>query len=502
MQCKDPSNPSCERKQQACENCIAPPRLFRCDKTDSSKPQCRPCHPHDPHIKNCTDFRNACEKCQNPGPCPKPPNSHHISSNIVKLDRSYLHHDGEIQDQPLFRCDDRKLQCVQASSGQPLAACNASCSNSTPADLIGVYRGIQVQADYQQGEFVFDFSKDDVLIRLGDGSKVRGKVYVQGHVKIKLLDGPNAGHVFSMEFLKIVTDPKTTAFALVVSKPDDTLPDSLLNAMQSLNGETVYFLLRDNSWKRKLFSDYVRFKHQSAHSSRQELLKLHRNHFHLFNATLRQKIIPFDFDEAMIADDPCNQFTNCSACIHAHEGDLRCGWCLGGDIIYNATGKSPYKCAGYKEGVAPAFTCTKEFRTENCTSYSCSWNDEQPSCYITTTGQYDTKAACEDACKPAQMGKCNVYTKQCEVCSGPGCTQTMAQCQQICNVPHAKCNLSTYSCVECNPADDPDCIDTKGACDEKCSESSTYGICDPTTGQCVHCDPSEHEVFKVALSRE
>ena len=200
------------------------------------------------------------------------------------------------------------------------------------------------------------------------------------------------------------------------------------------------------------------------------------------------------FGDAPMDSDPCNKYSDCSTCIAAHEGDLSCGWCLGGDIIYNTTGKSQFKCAGYKEGKAPPFTCTRDFRTEDCSGWSCSWNATNPQCSKTDDGQFSDKASCEKTCQKTQLARCNLQTKQCETCSGgPNCTQTQDQCEATCNVPHAKCNLTTHQCVSCDPATDPDCVDTKGSCDEKCKKASTYGICDPTTGQCVPCDPSQHE---------
>jgi len=183
---------------------------------------------------------------------------------------------------------------------------------------------------------------------------------------------------------------------------------------------------------------------------------------------------------------------NCSVCIAAHEGPVKCGWCLGGDVIYNDTGKSPFKCAGFEEDQPKDFTCTNDFRTSDCSGVSCNWTTTSPTCYHSDHGDYPDEKTCQATCKSAQFARCNVQSRQCESCQqgSANCTQTEPQCQDTCNAPHSKCNLTTHQCRPCDPSTDPDCIYTTGYCQEQCSKASTYGICDPTTGQCVPCDPS------------
>lgn len=179
-----------------------------------------------------------------------------------------------------------------------------------------------------------------------------------------------------------------------------------------------------------------------------------------------------------------------------HDGNVQCGWCLGGDIVYNDTGKSPYKCAGFVAGQPKAFTCTMDFRTEDCSGISCNWTMAQPQCYKSSNGQYSDMTTCQETCKSAEFAFCNPQSKQCVPCTqgAANCTLTEPECQATCNVPHAKCNTTTKQCTPCDPSTDPDCIDTQGYCEEQCNQQNTYGICDPTSGQCVTCTPSDGEV--------
>jgi hypothetical protein len=64
--------------------------------------------------------------------------------------------------------------------------------------------------------------------------------------------------------------------------------------------------------------------------------------------------------------DPCNRFTTCSTCIGQHEGQFQCGWCMGSTIFYNDTGDSGLKCAGFIQGQPLPFSCSIDFRTEDC----------------------------------------------------------------------------------------------------------------------------------------
>lgn len=65
--------------------------------------------------------------------------------------------------------------------------------------------------------------------------------------------------------------------------------------------------------------------------------------------------------------DPCNRFLTCTTCIGQHAGQFQCGWCMGGTVVYNDTGDSGLKCAGFISGEpALPFTCPLDFRTSEC----------------------------------------------------------------------------------------------------------------------------------------
>jgi len=199
--------------------------------------------------------------------------------------------------------------------------------------------------------------------------------------------------------------------------------------------------------------------------------------------------------------DNCNVYTTCSDCIEGSKGGVKCGWCMGGTVVYNDTGDSGLHCAGFQDGKPNAFTCSPEFRTVDCTGYVCSWNSSQPTCSLSDQGQYSDKADCTSVCKNAQYAKCNATSKTCSDCKqgDPDCIYTKDTCPTFCNPPpktYAKCDFTKHVCSTCDPKKDTNCTMTQDECGYKCSFS--YGICDPNTGKCNTCDPSTNTTGCVA----
>ncbi len=55
-----------------------------------------------------------------------------------------------------------------------IQACSAQCSNSTPSNIVGVWRGIEAQKGFILGEWDYNFSTSTVTIRDPIGNIVHG----------------------------------------------------------------------------------------------------------------------------------------------------------------------------------------------------------------------------------------------------------------------------------------------------------------------------------------
>jgi hypothetical protein len=354
--------------------------------------------------------------------------------------------------------------------------------------LVETHYGLTVTARPLAGEVDFNFTDTTMLFKNISGEVAHATVDTVDNLRFHWQDGPFQGMTSNAVLQTVNNGPETTGYLLVVAAPNTPLPDTIVAGMTA-PGVKVYAINRCNDWK----SAVCNFSPVFEAAAKLTTGTLGFASFLRANSGLRLRRELVDLADPA---DPCNKFLNCSDCIGSHAGTLSCGWCLGGDIVYKDGGKSPFKCAGFEAGQPKDFTCTSDFRTEDCSGISCNWTMAQPMCYKSDDGQYDDMTTCEDNCKSATFSKCNLLTKQCETCQqgSPNCTQTSPQCQATCGQPHAKCNLTTHQCVACDPSSDPDCVDTQGSCAEKCNKQSIYGICDPTTGQCVPCDPTQKEV--------
>ena len=146
--------------------------------------------------------------------------------------------------------------------------------------------------------------------------------------------------------------------------------------------------------------------------------------------------------------DACNHYPDCHSCITAHEGDVKCGWCQGGNLTYKGAGLTKFKCGGYKDDEPYKFTCPRAFKTEDCKGYVCDYTNY--TCTNSTQGQFPDEASCKASCVSPKWKKCNHETKKCEDCKQgtEGCN-TDAYCQASCSQPLAKCNTTTGKCAEC-----------------------------------------------------
>jgi len=422
------------------QHCFVTPDTYKCNTTTY---QCVKCQPGEP---NCQDQTSACANCKSPVPPPPTPSPDH------------------------FYCDEASMTCKNGTSGgTSKAACTQTCTNSTPASLVGLWRGLEAQKGFAVGEWDIKFETATATVKDKDGNVYHFTVsQTPGFIKLTCTDEACNGKVFKIVDVNDNNGVETESHAFLVSAPNGEAPTSMPDAMAGANGQRVFVVTRCNSWKGKcdFSSVFNKMKLRARESDTAAAVRM------------------------LQTSDKCNQFTTCATCIGASlGGSIKCGWCMGGTIVYNVTGDSGLHCAGFEQGKPFAFTCSPEFRTEDCRGYACNWtNPVAPQCTLEDGGS-QTKENCEADCQAQQMTKCNYTSKKCEPCTGAGCV-TSAQCEAVCNAPHSKCNYETKKCESCDPGTDKNCTMTSGQCDTVCSQQ-TFGICDPNSGKCTTCDPSK-----------
>jgi hypothetical protein len=429
-----PGEINCFPKDMACKNCQAPPEAqYKCDKTDPKNPQCNRCKDGD---KDCAPASQACSNCTIP---PKQ-----------------------------FTCDVKTHKCVPAAHGIIGPVCNSTCGNVTPPELQDrVFRGVQAHKDFStdatvgQGEFDFVFKGHTLTIRNPAGKTSTGNVVSEGPGAIAV---DMSGTTLRFSVAGSNQGDETTTVVLATAGPNQPQTDAkAAMALPGTNHPAVFVLSQCVPWKQKC--DF-----SSVEADEVSLLAL----------------FGVDDDE----EDACNQYDTCHTCIQGSAANLKCGWCMGGTLNYKTRGQTSFHCGGYKEGTPSKFVCEPLFQTVDCAGWGCNWNNA--TCSKRDPGEWADEKTCEETCKPTTMAKCDLVSKQCKPCKqgDAGCIQTSEQCDQSCDVPRAKCNVTTKQCTTCDPLHDPSCLDTKGACDDKCKNSPDYNICNTATGKCESCDPS------------
>jgi len=365
-----------------------------------------------------------------------------------------------------------------------------------------VWRGIEVQKGFILGEWDYNFTANSVTIRDPMGTITHGSVATINNMVITILDGPHVGSKIQVLTTEMSYGPETLTVAFSLSDYDSPVPDSIADAFDGVNQARVHALSRCHAWK----TGNCDFSSVFSQSARSAMLSMYApftaSPAWLEGASGMFRTIPASNERVVIMrrgvpeiqhdPDPCNRFLTCSTCIGQHAGQFQCGWCMGGTIVYNDTGDSGLKCAGFISGEpALPFTCPLDFRTSECSGYSCNYTGTQPVCVANDDGTYSSQSECEQTCKAAQFARCNQQTKQCEPCAqGPDCQQTKDECQQSCALQYQRCNYTTHQCEDCSKLSDPNCTKSAGECSYDCAHDQ-HGICNPLTGTCDQCDPTK-----------
>eukprot|EP01126_Amoeba_proteus_P046751 TRINITY_DN52_c0_g2_i4.p1 TRINITY_DN52_c0_g2~~TRINITY_DN52_c0_g2_i4.p1 ORF type:complete len:439 (-),score=55.55 TRINITY_DN52_c0_g2_i4:758-2074(-) len=220
-------------------------------------------------------------------------------------------------------------KCIRAppgTGGSPKADCLSSCrpSNSTPTQLIGDYRGLEVSSGYIKGEWQAKITQSSVTITRPDGTAwAKGQIFTfRDQLWIQTDSGLRRG-LYSTSFT-----PEVEALTWALGSVGGDLPASF---PQALLNNTVFVLFKC------LNSAVCKFSVANAFAHIEQLK--------------RQSVI-----------DPCMVYPDCQSCVDS--GDY-CGWCSV-NVVYNGS-IAGRQCAGVNKTITHAtFNCTGSFSIESC----------------------------------------------------------------------------------------------------------------------------------------
>ncbi|KAL1515870.1 hypothetical protein AB1Y20_002485 [Prymnesium parvum] len=393
---------------------------------------------------------------------------------------------------PQYACNITTFTCEVAPEGKTSKdGCSSACSNSTPAELVGLWRSLDVQLHFALGEYLMNFTERSVAWGpLASPRMYEAQVATLSRTTLRLtLTAPaaDAGAVLFASYSTPgwPTGPETGATAVALQRSASSHrapPEDVSNAMGDADFD-VYVMHKCNDWKagKCSFAPAFASPKKSASGLAASLAS--------FEALLLEK--PSQPHLGGMADDKCTVHADCDSCIN--DPLKVCGWCdgvitFGDKSTCGADGKG---CCGGASGFSK---CDLAYRKE-C-PVVCDWtNWTNPSCRAATSTEIKNKVQtfpdCETIapwCKYTFGHFCNrtdpvapqcveVTKEQCE--RTPGCDVNNPNCGNNCTAPTPPPPTQLFYCDEAGGGCKGPFTNKTCAADPMCSKKNTTS-CDPT----------------------
>ena len=337
--------------------------------------------------------------------------------------------------------------------------CQADCGLNPL--LVGVWRGVQIDADYVPGEWSMDITAaGDVTIEDPSGKMQGGKITKATDNTLVM---SIAGKSYNGTWKPWEPTPETESVAFSWAPLGAAGPASTGKAMNG-GGYQVYAMqkCKANVGPQCNFTSAL-----SLPAAQVRRLSSAGKPTRVITPAVLGKVRGMATRSGlpMTPVDHCNVNADCSSCLNDPSG--LCGWC-DTPVKYD-DGQKGAQCAGFDpNGKAdPSWTCNVRYRRESCFDYGCDFSDpSNPTCKQLPQGQSGiSKEKCELGCKePKGMYRCNNQTFQCESCHIEYCTSDK-------DCPNSYCQIDTskpgpYICHGGGAA--ADCSD-HGHCNATCS---------------------------------
>jgi len=358
-------------------NCTTTGKTFVCDPTNHTCVIANAGHgkAHDVCMKECAP----------PTSSPNPSHPHHSVHPHSSHPQS--HSPTSSPAASTYACNHTTWTCDKATvgHGSSKSVCEASCKKPTPkpgppTDLVGVWRGIQIQLGYEQGESDLDLEKDGNVKIFGYGNLITGTVVTVGDELDFTLKGDSG--VVKCLYQVGQTQPEVRTLLMACGEAGKAAPATVADGMKGKSAG--FFVIQyyqcvagDDSC---VFNFGDSLKKTVVHRTAEN------DNLSIFKTMLTANIDP-------PVTDHCSQYgDSCADCI-SHQ---YCGWCSR-PVIYT-DGQTGTRCAGFNGVDKKPFTCTGTYSTEMCLAgYVC--NATTQSCNLGQPGQGTPKDQCDASCK-------------------------------------------------------------------------------------------------------
>lgn len=469
--------------KETCDaGCKHAAKVFGCNTTTYKCEEVEPGHQNDGGMEACTaacQVQYTCDKTT--FTCKEARNGEADTSPKDQCDAKCKKPD------PLYKCNSKSggipgnFTCEEATAeegGNEKATCLEKCvapkpEPVTPAFLKGLWRGVQINKGYAQGEYDFDFGENKVTVTQPDKTKWEADVFqymdpgapadgIKAQVWLQFSAGPASGKTMKGKFDERVSGgdaPETQNVFLGFGKPgsdaDAKVPDDADAAMAG-SGMTAYVLAKCDPDKPNCEFTPQSWAQLSSHLETEAVTA----------AGGRQLL------SAAVGADACNSHSSCTDCV----GDDSCGWCSV-PVVYK-DGSPGAQCAGFDQaGSSSKWTCPAMYKRTDCGDFLCDAGTFK--CREAQPGEIGTltKSECENECKPVNntVYVCNQQSYTCEEAPpGTAGADSGENCEAKCIAPPPppplkKCNNETKTCEEGCHKGEAGCIDG-AVCDEQCSQ--------------------------------
>lgn len=409
-----------------------------------------------------------------------------------------------------YECDEETFMCVVSAGKYENKTCSDACADETPSELIGLWRGLNVQQGFTVGSYVANFTETEMAWGpLGEPRAYVADVAIVAPQTLRLIitaPASDAGDVRIATFGNpgYPTGPETQGIAIAIQRPESKQapPSNVLDAMGD-NNYDVFVMVKCTPWGSGCdFSPD--FKAADALRA-EELAK--------FEMLMKRKEAAESRKLAGKPMDECTSYGDCTSCLGDASGV--CGWCDGvvtdmdGNVICGEDGNG---CCGGSDGFSQ---CTLTYR--KLCPVTCDYGETglTPTCKEASTQEVlagNTYATCDDMpwctteiyqyCDEDEESCKTLYSKEeCE--AEPQCDTKNPSCDgEVCKkISYIFCDevlgcQSTDSKEECdaNPACDSD--DTSATCNPTECAASMFYTCDADKLECIpHTGPAPNTPY-------
>ena len=455
----DAASPSCVSAAECSASCAV---KYKCEYPSNmtAQPTCKVCD--DPSAADCKyasggDCSEDCDwKYQCDLNAPSGPTCSKAKYGIPKLEWC------EEQCQQSYTCDEVAQTCNATGTGGAFknkTECDTNCpakpSPDVAAELVGIWRGLEIHNGFLRGEWTANITKDHVTMWGPDL-----KVYMSGGAQHRVVQGAHDGRTGE---LWVNSSSGTLVGLIKMIYGDANLEPELAYVALAVSESTPATLIANYDTGMTTATDRVfgLFKCKDDANCV----------FHLPTG-ITPKLAALASREIEASNgDECNQFSSCNSCIGATVGGNTCGWCTT-KVVYNDSSTPTFQCAGSRTGQASGWTCYGVYRTLSCYDYACDPVAQQckevdPS---SPGVKYPTRGSCEQACgAPSPWKRCpfdGAY-RGLQVDLNYPFGEWMANFSASSNFTTASFTFvpTQYSyagTIECRNVKDPTMLDTKG----------------------------------------